>query len=287
MDLGSLRTQLEAAADDSRLRLLAALQGGECTVGDLVGALGQSQPRVSRHLRILAEAGLIESFREGRSILYALSPSGAGPLASCLDALSAASDPVLAADAERLQKLQRRRERESLKSSVRWLGSNETAGALELLASAVPEARALGDLLEVGCGSGALLVDLVPRARFATGLEADGDRRRLARARLRAAGRQRWTVRELPGQELPLPSASADTVLLNRQLPLLADARRVLRPGGRLLILDSIVPCAASERAVEAGLTGAGFTVRRRLWIPGRAPDRALFVAQARSAAHG
>ena len=72
MDLDDSVNSLKAAADTTRLRLLALLAGGEATVGELVAVLAQSQPRVSRHLKILVEAGLAESFRDGKSVYYRL-----------------------------------------------------------------------------------------------------------------------------------------------------------------------------------------------------------------------
>jgi DNA-binding transcriptional ArsR family regulator len=96
MNLAQAVLQLDAAAETSRLRLLVALLGGETTVGDLVAVLEQSQPRVSRHLRLLVEAGLVESFREGRSIYYRWSAPGlAAGVVRPVSAVAASDDPTL------------------------------------------------------------------------------------------------------------------------------------------------------------------------------------------------
>ena len=111
MDLHQAVLQLNAAAEPSRLRLLGALLGGETTVGDLVAVLEQSQPRVSRHLRVLADALLLESFREGRSIYYRWSAPGLeASILTAVAALAGGNDETLARDRARLQKISRQRE---------------------------------------------------------------------------------------------------------------------------------------------------------------------------------
>ena len=120
MELTQAVVQLDAAAEPSRLRLLVALLSGETTVGDLVTVLEQSQPRVSRHLRLLVEAGLLESFREGRSIFYRWSAAGleAG-IASSVAALAASADPTITRDRERLRQVSGQRERDALRRALR------------------------------------------------------------------------------------------------------------------------------------------------------------------------
>ncbi len=302
MKLNQAVLQLDAAAEASRLRLLVALLGGETSVGDLVTVLEQSQPRVSRHLRLLAEAGLVESFREGRSIFYRWSTAGldAG-VASSVAAVAASDDPTIARDRERLQKLSRQRERDALRRALRaghgrglHVADNDTALA-ELLSAALIDTRAgapghgkplpLGAILNIGCGSGEVLRLLLPEARLAIGIEPSGHRRQLARARLRQAGAPRWSIRDADAARLPFEAAAFDLVILQDVLAparsdelqsILADAARVLHPAGRLLILDRILP---TDSELVARLAALGFAVTRRQWLPGRAPDRALFLA--------
>jgi len=298
MDLNQAVLQLNAAAEPSRLRLLVALLGGETSVGDLVTVLEQSQPRVSRHLRLLTEAGLVESFREGRSIFYRWSAEGldAG-VSSSVAAVAASDDPTIARDGERLQKLSRQRERDALRRALRTgrgrglhVADGDTALA-DLLSAALtgtPVPRKplpLGAILNVGCGSGEVLRLLLPEARLAMGTEPSAHRRQLARARLRQAGAPRWSIRDADPARLPFEAGVFDLVILqdvlgsarSDELPsILADAARVLREAGRLLILDRILP---TDSELVARLAALGFTVTRRRWLPGRAPDRALFLA--------
>ena len=289
MDLAQAVLQLNAAAEPSRLRLLVALLGGETTVGDLVTILEQSQPRVSRHLRVLAEALLLESFREGRSIYYRWSVPG--PDASILTAIGAmagGNDETLARDRARLQKLARQREREGLRRALR----SGRARGMHTSAADAPFAdlirgllgsRQLGDILHVGCGAGDLLRVLLPDSRTAVGTEPSGHRRQVARARLRQAGLPRWTIRNALATALPFEAETFDLVIVQDALDpaadahrILGEAARVLRPTGRLLILDRILP---TNSELSGQLAALGFIVNRRQWLPGRAPDRALFLA--------
>lgn len=307
MELTRTVVQLAAAAEPSRLRLLVALLGGETAVGDLVTVLEQSQPRVSRHLRVLADAGLVESFREGRSIFYRWSAEGLDAVVASSVAVVAASDDLaIARDRERLLKQARTRERDAVRRALRAghaRGLHAAEGdspLVDVLRSTLGTGtgpgtglgtgtRPLGDVLHTGCGSGELLRLLLPQARLIIGTEPSGHRRQLARARLRQAGLPRWTIRDPGPGALPFATAAFDLVLIedalgsgpNRGHPadpaaILGEAVRVLRTSGRLLILDRILP---TDSEVAAHLAALGFAVTRRQWLPGRAPDRALFLA--------
>lgn len=289
MKLNQAVLQLAAAAEPSRLRVLAALLGGETRVGDLVSVLDQSQPRVSRHLRLLAEAGLLESFREGRSIYYRWSVQGlAASIVSSVAALAASSDGTLARDRETLQKLCRQRERDGLRRALRagrargLHGADADAALADLLRTTLGS-QPLGDILHVGCGSGELLRILLPEARLAVGTEPSGHRRQVTRARLRQAGLPHWTVRDAQPGHLPFDGDAFDLVIVQDALSppgpvrdILGEAARVLRPAGQLLILDRILP---TDGELAAHLATLGFAINRRQWLPGRAPDRALFLA--------
>ena len=293
MALSQTVRQLDAAAEPSRLRLLVALLSGETTVGDLVAVMEQSQPRVSRHLRLLAEAGLLESFREGRSSYYRWSAPGleAG-LVSSVAALAASSDTTLARDRERQQKLSRQRERDALRRALRagrargLHGADTDTALADLLRSTLGPTRGprpLGDILHVGCGSGELLRLLLPEARIAVGTEPSGHRRQVARARLRQAGLPHWTIRDAVPTKLPCNVDDFDLVIVQDALSpgadvqnILQEAARVLRPAGQLLILDRILP---TDGELSARLSALGFAVNRRQWLPGRTPDQALFLA--------
>jgi DNA-binding transcriptional ArsR family regulator/precorrin-6B methylase 2 len=289
MKLDQAVLQLDAAAERSRLRLLVALLGGETTVGDLVAVLQQSQPRVSRHLRLLLEAGLLESFREGRSIYYRWSAPGlAAGVASPVAAVAASDDPTITTDRARLKALSRERERGALRRALRagrarGLHTSDTGAAISELLHTIPGEHRSSEILIVGCGSGELLELLLPSVRMVVGTEPSGHRRQVARARLRLGGLPHWTIRDAEATQLPLASASFDLVIVQDALApgadvaqILVEAVRVLRTAGRLLILDRILP---TDMELTAHLAALGFTVTRRQWLPGREPDRALFQA--------
>ena len=145
-----LMLQFKTLADPVRLRLLALCRHGECSVSELTHAVGESQPRVSQHLKKLVEAGLVERFRDGKRVYYRLVSDGHKGVRRLLD-LVPRDDPDMLADADRLRELR---------------GSGRTS-AEALPGSAAPADRAvhrlllehtvtapLGDLLDIGCGSG-------------------------------------------------------------------------------------------------------------------------------------
>jgi ArsR family transcriptional regulator len=316
MNLEQALSQLEAAAEPSRLRLLALLLPGEATVGDLVEVLGQSQPRVSRHLRLLAEAGLVESFREGRSIYYRLADvvldDGIGDY---LGALLRDPDPTVSQDRQRMLQWRRQREREALRRGSRMLRPGAStpqqslAESLDTLLGTGP----LGEVLDVGAGAGHLLNLLVARAQRVVGVDTSATMRQLARSRLHGA--RRWTIRDAEAAALPFADGQFDLVILDEVLAaslqpeqILREVRRVLGARGRLLVLDRILPVVRalpgapareelSEPRLVTLLRTAGFAVQGREWLPGRVPDRALFLAvmidvadapqEARTGTHG
>lgn len=298
MQLEQALSQLEAAAEPSRLRLLALLLPGEATVGDLVNVLEQSQPRVSRHLRLLAEAGLVESFREGRSIYYRLADAVLDDgIGDYLAALLRGPDPTLRRDRERMAQSRRQRERDALRPGTRALrpGAMPAQEGLAESLDALLGKAALGRVLDVGAGAGHLLHLLASRARQIVGVDSSAAMRQLARSRL--YGARRWTIREADATALPFADGDFDLVILDEVLAasrqpatILREVRRVLDAHGRLLILDRVLPVVRrlpalaagdelSERQLAALLRAEGFAVRSRQWLPGRVPDRALFLA--------
>lgn len=282
MQLDQVINQLSGAAEPSRLRLLVALLAGETTVGDLVAVLEQSQPRVSRHLRLLTEAGLVESFREGRSIFYRWTAQGlAAGVASPVAALAASNDPGIAADRGRQLKQARHRERSALRRVLRaghrrGLTEADLQKPLHELLPASP-----ADVLVIGCGSGELLGSLLPRVRLAAGIESSAPLRELARARLHHAGRPHWTIRD-PQEGRQLFAAGSFDLIVAEVLPAAphdsswADGIHWLRPTGRLLIHGPILP---TDKSLAPRLADQGFAITHRQWLPGPSPDRALFLA--------
>jgi ubiquinone/menaquinone biosynthesis C-methylase UbiE/DNA-binding transcriptional ArsR family regulator len=248
----SLNNALKAAGEPTRLRILALLSEAELTVSDFTEIMGQSQPRISRHLRLLAEAGLLQRFREGSWAFFRLAEHGTGELGRALVERLDSGDPVLARDRERLLSVRQARADAAqayfAAHAVEWdrirkLHVSDTAveaAIAEALAGSPPRA-----LLDLGTGTGRMLELFGPRIQRGLGLDLSLDMLALARARLDRAGLRHCSVRQGDIYNLMLPAESFDTVLIHQVLHFLDDgaraiqeAARVLEPGGRLLVVD-------------------------------------------------
>ena len=247
-----LLTTLSATADPTRLRLLALAARGAFCVNDFCDILGQSQPRLSRHLRLLCESGLLERTREGANAWFVLAQGDAGALAR--DILRRADDahPLLAADRRGATRVLAERARAASEKFRRAGADWDEMRALELPAAEVEAAllgllgdAPLGRVLDVGTGTGRLLEFLAPRLECGLGIDASRTMLALARVRLAKPEFSHLGVRLADMYALPLHDASYDTVLLQMVLhyaespaQVIAEAARVLAPGGRLLIVD-------------------------------------------------
>jgi ubiquinone/menaquinone biosynthesis C-methylase UbiE len=247
-----LLASLRAAAEPTRLRLLALAGRGAFCVMDFTEILGQSQPRLSRHLKLLCDCGLLDRVREGANVWFALPLSDDGALARELIARLPLHDPVLEADRRQAARVLAERARIA-SDSFRDKGADwDEMRALDLPAAAV-EAALLsivppddgGCLLDIGTGTGRVLELLAPRVRQALGIDASKSMLALARARLAGPDYAHCAVRLADMYRLPLASSSYDTVVLQMVLHhaeepavVIAEAVRVLRPGGRLLLID-------------------------------------------------
>jgi SAM-dependent methyltransferase len=261
---------------------------------------------VSRHLKILGEARLVSHFRDGQWVYYRLDPVQAtSALVEGLIDLARSRDEAVAADAARMDEVRQRRERYALTAPTgprRWVEPAAERPGEPALAAALVDALGegpLGDVLDVGVGSGALLRLLTPRATSAVGLDLSKGMRVLARSRLQGTGAGRWTIRAGDMHAIPFPDHSFDVVVLDEVLSLtaepqaaLAEAARVLRPAGRLLVLDRILPAALRlssdgprhrlfENQLGAMIRGTGLRAGLPVWFPGRTPDYALISAAA------
>lgn len=254
-----LLTALRATAEPTRLRLLALAARGAFCVMDFTEILGQSQPRLSRHLRLLCEAGLLERVREGANVWFALPTGREGALVRSLVAQISDEDPVLASDRRHAVRVLSERARAASESFRRQGADWDEMRALGLPAQAVEDAllalipdRGIERLLDIGTGTGRLLELLAPRVCQALGVDASKGMLALARARLGRAGLSHCAVRLADMYRLPLPDAAFDVAVLQMVLhyaedpaAVLAEAARVLRPGGALIVVD----LAAHERA--------------------------------------
>ncbi|HEY0112802.1 MAG TPA: metalloregulator ArsR/SmtB family transcription factor [Allosphingosinicella sp.] len=241
--------------DSTRLRILALLRAMELSVGELAQVLGQSQPRVSRHVRILIEAGLAERRKEGSWVFLSLAePARVEPLFKALDAWAEmdGEEPWFAADAARLAAVRSDRAAAAERYFAAHAKDWDEIRSLHIAESEVEAAmaRALGDrplgrLVDIGTGTGRMLALFGAQAERALGLDRSPEMLRLARVKLAEAGLAAADLRQGDMYALPLPSASAETVILHQvlhyaQQPAAAvtEAARLLVPGGRLLIVD-------------------------------------------------
>ncbi|WP_137391369.1 ArsR/SmtB family transcription factor [Rhodoligotrophos defluvii] len=253
-----LLAALRAVAESSRLRLLFIISHGEFNVTELTQILGQSQPRVSRHLKLLVDARLIERHREGSWVLFRLADRDhperdlGGALARMIADLLPADDPVLARDLARLEAV--RAERAAAASAyfraiagewdrIRSLHVSEQRVEDEMRRILGPEP--VDTLLDIGTGTGRILELLAPQARQGIGIDMSREMLALARARLDAAGLKHCQIRQGDIYHLPYASGSIDVVTIHQVLHFLdeperalAEAVRVLKPEGRLLVVD-------------------------------------------------
>ena len=248
--MDGLLTQLRAAAEPTRLRLLALCARHPLCVTDLCAVLGQSQPRLSRHLKLLTDAGLLERIPEGANAYFQM-PAGAD-LARLVLARLPEDDPRIAADRRAAARLAADRAREASDAFRRHGMDWDEMRALGLpgaeieaaLLAALPDR--LGTLLDIGTGTGRLLELVAPRAERVLGVDMSRDMLALARARIAERGlADRAAVRQADMYRLPFADAGFDAVALQMVLhyaedpaAALAEAARVLKPGGVLLIAD-------------------------------------------------
>jgi ubiquinone/menaquinone biosynthesis C-methylase UbiE/DNA-binding transcriptional ArsR family regulator len=248
-----LNGALKAAGEATRLRILALLAEAELTVSELTDILRQSQPRISRHLRLLAEAGMVERFREGSWAFFRLGERGAaaelaGELIGTLDP----ADATILRDRERLTAVRTQRNAAAQAYFRRHAAQWDRIRALHVSDEAVEAAiaGALADvpiraLLDLGTGTGRMLELFGPRIARGLGLDLSLDMLALARTRLDRAGLKHCSVRQGDIYDLALPRDSFDVVVIHQVLHFLDDgaraieqAARVLRPAGRLLVVD-------------------------------------------------
>lgn len=251
--MDSVLSGLRAAAEPTRLRLLWLLAQGDLTVSELTHILGQSQPRVSRHLKLMCEAGLLDRFPEGAWVFYRVAARGPGArLARSLLALLPPDDPTLALDQQRLDSVRAARAVQAqdyfTANAERWdeiRGLHVDDEEVERALAALFAGRRARDLVDMGTGTGRILEVLAPHVERGIGVDLSREMLAVARANLERAGLRHCMVRQGDITQLPLPAGSADAVTIHQVLhyasdpaAVVAEAARVLQPGGLLAVVD-------------------------------------------------
>jgi DNA-binding transcriptional ArsR family regulator len=244
---------LRAAGEQTRLRALALLTEGELSVGELAQALGQSQPRVSRHLRLLTEAGLVERVPEGAWVFYRLPRARTTErhLAEAALSMLDPNDAILARDAERLESIRAARDEAAAQYFERNAADWNRVRALHLpeadIDSAILSAAGAGPfdlMVDVGVGQGRMIQLFADRVRHAEGFDTSRQMLAIARASLDGL-KAKAALRFGDAYAPPVEPGSADLVTIHQVLHFLSDperavteAARLLKRGGRMLIVD-------------------------------------------------
>ncbi|MBW0004859.1 MAG: metalloregulator ArsR/SmtB family transcription factor [Hyphomicrobiales bacterium] len=244
---------LRTAGEETRLRILALLGEGELTVSDLTEILGQSQPRISRHLKVMVEAGLLLRYREGSWVFYRLAEGTkeAAFLRRIIASLDR-DDPVIGADRERFATVRKQRSAAAqaffAKLAPQWdlmRSLHVPEHAVEAAISEVIGEKELRSVLDLGTGTGQILKLVAPLAARAVGVDASHAMLSVARANMQAAGLMNVDLRQGDIYALSLPRDAFDLVVIHQVLHYLddpqravAEAARLVAPSGRLLVVD-------------------------------------------------
>ncbi len=253
LEADDLVEMLRAAGEPTRLRVLALLADEELSVMEIGQILGHSQPRVSRHLKLLTQAGLVERFPDGAWVFYRLAATG--PRRRLIDEVLALVDPsdaVWSGDLEQLDGVRRTRTADAsayfARNAVQWdeirslhVSESDVEAAILQAAGSGPFQR----LVDFGTGAGRMLTLLGPRAESAVGLDLSQQMLNIARSEVAAAGLKAVELRHGDIYATGLPAGSSDLVVVHRVLHFMGDpggaiaeAARLLRSRGRLLIVD-------------------------------------------------
>jgi ArsR family transcriptional regulator len=251
MDL--LLSCLRAVAEPTRLRLLSLCAESDITVSELTQILGQSQPRVSRHLKLLCDAGVLNRFREGSWVFYRLAEdnSVSGSVARKLVTLIPEDDMQRALDRKRLSEVKQSRAVEAeayfAANAAEWDRIRsfhvDESDVERALMDAFP--THVEDMLDIGTGTGRMLQLFADRVSRGVGIDSSRDMLSIARAKLEADGNRHCQVRHGDMYRLPMGDASFDVAVIHQVMhyaerpeALITEVSRVLRPGGTLLVVD-------------------------------------------------
>lgn len=303
MNIDALSQCLKAAADPSRLRLLFLCNQGELTVTDLVRITGHSQPRTSRHLKILQDAGLLESFREQHFIFYRINrqPPFNDILGTLLGSIDAA-DSTIEEDSRRLSVI--REARAQLAESYvedevpEWLELHHYHGDEETFrehVTALLEGHKVGRLLDVATGTGRMLGLVGPMAASGYGIDLSKKMVVVARDAIEKAGMTHLSVRQEDMYQMRFAANSFDTVTIDQVLyfaddpaALFQEATRVLKRGGKMLIVAFTqheretaqqVSVSVDMKSILGWLVHEDLSIEQIDKIPGESLDISLILA--------
>jgi ArsR family transcriptional regulator len=284
MNLGRYTDALALLADENRIRLCALLRDQELCVTDLVKVTGMAQSRVSTHLGRLREAGFVRDRRHGPQSFYALETASLpSAVRACLDEAVGSGDPTLEGDRHRLKELESERRGSGATTLADDLGRDYSPGRTwQSLVAGTAALLRLGDVLDVGSGDGAAAATVAPYCRSLTCIDVNPRLIEAARERLARHGHVRAQVAD--AHDLPFADDSFDAVLVfhtltyaERPARVLSECARVLRPGGRLVVL-CLDEHNQSEVTARYGERHAGFSPRT---IRGMLSRAGLTVASA------
>lgn len=243
----------QSVSDPTRLRILALLSRMELSVGEIAHLLGQSQPRISRHVRILAEAGIVERRKEGSWVFLAIAdPERTAPLLALIESWTDSdSREVFERDSKRLDAVRTDRAEAAERYFEGHADVWDSIRSLHVSEAEVERAigRALGGaefrtLVDIGTGTGRMIELFGRQADEAIGIDRSSEMLRLARVKLDRAG-VRSSLRQGDMYALPLADRSADCVIIHQVLhyahapaDAIREASRVLAQGGTLLVVD-------------------------------------------------
>ena len=265
---------LKAAGDPTRLRLLMLCRRCELSVSELTWIIGQSQPRVSRHLKVLCDAGLLNRYAEGTWVMYRLAlQGGVAPLGRLIDELLDIEEGETSEILERLEEVRNRRRAVAQsyfsRNAEHWSEMTRlqvSEREVETALHAILGWGRLGDMLDLGTGTGRLLAILAGRAETAIGVDINSEMLGVARQAIDRPDFEHVQVRQADIRRLPYGKGSFDLITAHQVLHYLDDpdvvvreAARVLRPGGRLVIAD-LLPHDMEQLKTEQAHRRLGFS---------------------------
>ncbi len=300
---------LRAVAEPTRLRLLTLLGvGGELSVSELVRVLGQSQPRLSRHLKILTKAGLLERLSEGSWAFYRLVQSGVGAeSARSILSLLPKDDAIAATDRAHLDEIKSARVRALQdyfqRNAPEWdrmAQLNVDEDAVAMAAEKLLPLAGVEQMLDMGTGTGRMLEMFAPKVTHATGIDLNAEMLQVARANMDKAGITNVSIRQADIYTLPFDGDSLDAItchqvlhFLDRPEAAVAEAARILKPGGHLLVADlaphgvedlrenhAHLRLGFEDKEVKAWFANAGMRSQATVHLKGNPLSVTLWLAQ-------